>query len=445
MSNWWEKFRNENIFFVTPDVKRGLGVEDLLQNYHIICSFFDPIIPILRNQGANIFCLEESIETDSSKINNSGKLLEHPLVSNYISKYSQTTPHIIYFKPSVKLDLLIRRKGYLPVSNNSELNEQFENKINFFNLLLRHFPQLAIPSELGILGNLSFKKLANKLGLPFVVQFGHGWAGKTTFFIESEGKFVEISQKFSHTKVKVSRKIDGFTVLNNCCVYKNLVLISPPAIQLSDIDKLYKKPGVTCGRQWPAKFLTGSQINNIYDISQKIGKIMSKGGFKGFFGLDFLVESNLGKIYLSEINARLTASTSFYTRLERGFNMAPLFVYHLAAFLNKSLNTKYKITNDIAGSQIIFRSSSHKPVLSTPSGFGVFAFKDSKPVLVEKGYSPEKLDINEFIYMDRLVKNIKTTDEEIARLETKREVLEKPTRLKSWVRNLLQKNISDLL
>lgn len=444
MTNWWEKFRNENIFFVTPDVKRGLGVEDLLPNYHIICSFFDPIIPILRNQGANIFCLEESIETDSSKINNSGKLLEHPLVSNYISKYSQTTPHIIYFKPSAKLDLLIRRKGYLPVGNNSELNEQFENKINFFNTVQKYFPQFVILSELGILGNLSFKKLANKLGLPFVVQFGHGWAGKTTFFIESEGKFVEISQKFSHTKVKVSRKIDGFTVLNNCCIYRNSVFLSPPAIQLSDIDKLYQKPGVTCGRQWPARFLSTKQEKVIYDLTKKVGKLMERAGFHGLFGLDFLAEVASGKIYLSETNARLTASTPFYTRLERGINIAPLLGFHLAAFLGKSLETGYDIAN-ILGSQIIFRSSSHKPALSTPSGFGVFAFKDSKPILVEKGYSPEKLDINEFIYMGRLVKNIKTTDEEIARLETKREVLEKPTRLKSWVRNLLQKNISDLL
>jgi len=65
----------ESIFFVSPDVKRGMGLEDVLPHYHIVCTYFDPLIPILRRQGARIFCLEEVDPRKSLETNNTGKLL----------------------------------------------------------------------------------------------------------------------------------------------------------------------------------------------------------------------------------------------------------------------------------------------------------------------------------------------------------------------------------
>jgi hypothetical protein len=436
MKNLLHNLIPEDIFFVTPDVKRAIGIEDLLPSYHIICSYNDPLIPILRKKGTKIFCLEEILQRDVPLVNNSGSLLSHPLIVKYINSHSHSTPHIMYFKPSVKIDFLIKTKGYRAIGNNFSLNEQFENKIKFFEFSHKYFPKFSVAGKVGMFNQFEFQGLSENLGLPLVVQFGHGWAGKTTYFIKTKKEFTSLSKKFPKTVVKVTKKIDGYTVLNNCCVYKDSVLIGPPAIQISDIPELYPKPAVTCGRQWPVKFLNKKEIDKITDISKKVGRIMMKAGYKGFFGLDFLADVSLGQIYLSEINARLTASANFYTYLENGLNKIPLAIYHIASFLKKNVPYKEESSEHIVGSQLIFRKNIPQTI-SPSTQFGVFKLKKGKPIFVRRDYLPNKLENNEFIYIKRERRDEKETGEEISRIETKREILLAPHKLNPWIKNLL--------
>ena len=358
--------------------------------------------------------------------------MEHALVEDYIKQKSANVPHIMYFKPSIKLDLLIENKGYKPIGNKAYFNEQFENKLLSHELISRHLPQFTVQTVIGVLGNLNFKKITKELGLPFVIQFGHGWAGKTTFFIKGDEEFCDLAQKYAATQVKVSRKIEGFTVLNNCCLFKNTALISPPAIQVSDIPILFPKEAVTCGRQWPVRFLTNRQRNEINYISKVTGRLMSKMGFRGFFGLDFLIEESTGRVYASEINARLTASTSFYTYLEVGLGNIPLLVYHLAAFLGRDLVLGDSSTAKITGSQIILRKTTEKKIDNKLDDFGVYKLKNKQPILVSKDYSLEKLSLSEFIYIKRVSDKLLHEGDELARIETKQEVLTAPKQLQSW-------------
>ena len=93
--NWWNKFSKDEIFFVSPDVKRGIGLVEVLPNYHLICTYDDPVIAILRKNGAKIFCLEEKIYDEAYRFNNSGKLLEHPQVVSYIRSQAKSRPQIM--------------------------------------------------------------------------------------------------------------------------------------------------------------------------------------------------------------------------------------------------------------------------------------------------------------------------------------------------------------
>lgn len=433
---WQKYFGNDDIFFVTPDVKRGMGFAGVLPNYHIICTDFDPIIPILRKQGAKIFCLEEDENVDITNLRNSGKLLEIVQVLSYIKSHTNDVPKIMYFKPSLKLDTLIRQYGFLPIGNNAQLNEMYEDKINFYQLEQQSFSDYSIPSVVGILGKLKYLELYRKFNLPFVLQFGHGWAGKTTFFIKDEKEFINLVEKFSYTKVKVSKYIDGFTVLNNCCLYKNQVLISSPAIQIDGISELGGKPGVTCGRQWPVKFISRGQTDEINKISQSVGQIMDMAGFAGFFGIDFLIEKGSSKVYLSEVNARMTASSAFFTHLEQGLDVIPLLAYHLAQFLGKPLAQKRGKSENLSGTQVIFRKLYNLKDLGNKQ-FGVFRHEDGRSILAGEDYYPQNLKEDEYIFMERLTRE-KNSDNEYGRIETKCEVLDKPKKLKKWVEDLIK-------
>lgn len=426
-----KKLFNENIFFVTTDVKRALGLEGLLPNYHIICSIYDPLILLLRNQGAKIFCLEEEQKNGSLSINNTGKLLEHPQVASYISAHSAAKPWIMVFKPSLKIDLIIRKEKYNRLGNNCDLNEKYENKIICNSLLEKQLPELLLPAKISVLNRLNFPNLAREFNLPFVIQFGHGWAGKTTFFIHDEQELNNLTFRYPLTQVKVSKFIKGRTALNNCCIYQGQVYFSAPAIQLNGISELSDNPSVTCGRQWSKRFFPKKEVTDIEKITDEVSELLIKDKYRGFFGLDFLISEETGKIYLNEINARLTASTAFYTKLELGAGKMPLLSLHLAEFLHKSLViSKTGGSEEISGSQVIVRTN-----LLNDKKFeqeiGLYGISDTGVKYKKSEYFPDKLKKNEFIYIKSRESGKK--DAEKVRIETRMEVLENHHKLNRWL------------
>lgn len=434
MSDWSSLFEKENIFFVTPEISRAIYFDSLIPNYSIVCSYFDPIIPILRKQGNKIFCLQEKMEDNYIPIENTGKLLENPLVLEHIGNTSKVTPSIFYFKPSIKIDLLLKQLGFNRIGNQNELNEEFENKIAAYHLFGKHFPEANIEGEINIIGNLDFQTVVKKYSLPFVLQFSHGWAGKTTYFIINEKQLQSLQNKFPQTKVKLTRYIKGFTVLNNCCLFQQSFLVSPPAIQINGINDLCTNPAVTCGRQWPVQFLSKSQTDVINGISHKVGKIMHGVGYAGFFGIDFLIEEETGKIYISEINARLTASSSFYTRLEMGVGIIPLVIYHMAGFLGLPLNKLTPNNEDIVGSQISLRKLSSLKSFES-STFGVFE-ENNGIRKIDSAYYPERLEGKQFIYIKNHPGKM-SLNAELARIETRQKVLKDTNQLADWMTKII--------
>lgn len=311
------------------------------------------------------------------------------------------------------------------------MNEQFENKVQFHLLFEKVLPNVLIPSIVGKLGELPFQKIKDHLGIPFVVQFGHGWAGNTTFRISGKDQLKDLTTRFPYTVVKVSKFIPGFAVLNNCCIYQGSVLQSDPAIQIDGISALSKNPAATCGRQWPVPKFEKKNTLRIRDISLKVGKLLHTNGYRGLFGLDFIMDEEKDRVYLSEVNARMTASIPFYTKLERGLGKTSLLAYHIAEFLSfPSLDTSYD-GEGIVGSQLIFRNKQTVDRMSNTKEYGVYSLEKTVPIRYD--YHPELLSDDEYIFIR---KNDKAQASEHARMETKREVLTKKHTLSKWVTDL---------
>lgn len=439
MNDWKVKLEKETVFFVTPDIKRGLGFEGILPNFHLVCSYNDPVIMPIRENGANVCCLEDLIGAEAGDVNNSGKLLQNPHVLNYIRQHARGTPYIAFFKPSIKMDVLIRDLGFLPLGNSADKNEMFENKVNLNKALREIIPGNKIPFLIGKMGLFNYDDLKRRLGDKFVVQFGHGWAGKTTYFVFNKDRFSQLQKTFGETNVRVSKYVQGITFLNNCCIYRENILVGPPALQVNGISQLCDNPTVTCGRQWPDDMLSDRQTDEIGNISGNVGKVMQKSGFKGIFGIDFLMEEETGRIYLSEVNARMTASTSFYTKMEMGLGLIPFMAYHFAAFTGKDLPVKCfsgGSEDELKGSQLILRKEYQDSRISGLDNFGVYEINWFRKKQ-NQFYQPENLKDEEFIYIRRLKKDIKPQEDEFARIETQEKIMEDQKTLKKWVGELL--------
>jgi len=378
------------IFYVTNDVGKGIGLEDVLPNYHIICLDDHPLVNILQNRGISVFCLERALGSKNIIFRSSGIILDHPAVLSFIrEKTKSSRPNILFFKPQKKIGIIAKRENFNLLGNSTEISRFFEDKIEFFKLCQKE----GLPiheGEITTLSQSNFTAIVKKYGEVLVIQFGRGWAGNSTFFISTEEELQDLKKRFGQIQVKVGRFIEGRTILNNAVIFANYTLISEPALQIKANKILSSTQAATGGRQWPAG-LDSSQKEEVKRITLKVADLMRDKGYRGFFGLDFLLEKGTGKIFLSEDNARLTASVPFYTKLELRAKVFPLLGYHILSFLSSGKMDQIDLEQaSISGGEIVARNTFDTKVkVGGDLGTGIygkeFVFKTESPYLNSEG------------------------------------------------------------
>jgi len=301
------------------------NLENLLINsghnffFLVVDKFLDIDLPQLANF--------QSLYQDNLEIKNSGFLLSQNNIQDKIKSVSN--PVIIPFKPSAKIENLCQKNSWTLAANPAATNRLLEDKVKFFETCQQNELPI-VPGLIAEFNQESFNKAKDLFGNNLVIQTHFGWAGNSTHNFndyESAQKIIPIG-----TLTKFSPYLEGYSLLNNCCLTRHGLIQSPPALQYTGLPQFTKNPFATVGRQWPsmAPPEIQEQIRQITtDFSEKILKPLK---YRGFFGLDFIVSNN--QVYLLECNPRLTASFAFYTQIELNNNLTPLFYYHLAEFIN---------------------------------------------------------------------------------------------------------------
>lgn len=298
--------------------------------------------------------------TSSPHLHNSGQLLAQPSTVDFITQNSKKTGHkpvIVPFKPSAKIEHLCQSQHWLLAANPAKINRLLEDKIKFYQFTKNDFP--LVPSAVDSLTPENFTKYQHRFGSSLVIQSHFGWAGKSTY---SASKYADISSRLpENTLVKFSQFLPGYSLINNCCLTRFGLLQSPPGLQYTGIPPFTTNPFTTVGRQWPS-FSPQNVQDQVITITKKFSQKLTKLNYRGFFGLDFLVHQS--RVYLLECNPRLTASFSFYTDIEKHAKIEPLFLYHLAEFINLNYSQPQDRFNNqqIVGSELTPKNPQGKTV-----------------------------------------------------------------------------------
>ncbi len=380
-------------FFLIVDNSLGISLFPKLKNFYPIYAYASSETEYLKKRSLPYFCLEEQGIKLQQK--NTGRLLASKQVINFIKQtciQPKKTACIIPFKPSAKLQILCQKYHWHLVANDAKINRQLEDKIKFYQSCFKQGISL-IPADINIINHENFSKAQQKYGQNIIIQTHFGWAGNSTFCFSD---YSQIPGVLYGVKAKFSPLIQGYSLLNNCCVYQNNLLQSPPALQYTGLFPYTHNPFSTVGRQWPST-APKQVIDQVHQITtQFFQKILLPLHYRGFFGLDFLVGQD-NQVYLLECNPRLTASFAFYTSIEQKNGLIPLFYFHLAEFINSKLEIDIQkqqerfdnpsiigseITSRNASGQIIYKhhdfiqfSQSHNPIKIDPK---VTAFIKSK-------------------------------------------------------------------
>ena len=464
------------IFFICNDAERALGLELVLENFHIVCIDDNPIVDFIKNKGGQVFCLERELGKLNPIFRNSNKLLQQPSVQEYISKNTPEgeKPNVAFFKIAPNLERTCESLGYRILNTTAALNKRFELKLSQYELLKNsgvHFPK----TEVILLGESLYSELLQKLGPSFVIQYDRGHTGTGTVFINSEDDYENERLQFPKRMARVSEKIEGEVWTLNACVTRFGIVCGGLSYQITGVPECTSVKGGTVGNDWKmSKQLSEKDLEQISEITKNAGERMFDDGFRGLFGLDFVIDKS-GKVFLIEINARQPASTSMHTKLMLQQNLIPLQLLHIVEFLFENddeyiafinsilslnlqkegfrniLQTQNKTAiKSIQAAQIILRNTEDKKIKITkeflPGQYSLVENSNKSLIRISDGYSITDVQSAEVFLILAVGKGHEVSSGmEIARIQASCGLVSDNGKVKSWVLETVSTIKSQLL
>jgi predicted ATP-grasp superfamily ATP-dependent carboligase len=235
-------------------------------------------------------------------------------------------------------------------------------------------------------GKHTFRALAKKLSLPFVVQFPYGSSGSSTFIVFEEKDFRFVKTAFPDSKAIIAKYVNGPALNVNAVIVSSpdgaRVICMTPSIQVVGVPECCSYPSVFCGNDYSAaRDLAPEILRQVESIVQATGKWMASSGYRGIFGMD-LVCGN-GTVYPIEINPRFQNSTSLHTTLDllEGRAEQTPFLLHIAEFLQRRDAVCRRFVRDypeheamrpLEGAQVILHNRMWRKVLKGDIVPGVY-------------------------------------------------------------------------
>lgn len=332
---------DKNLFYFVRNPERGLGLETLLNNFHIIYIQSSQYTEYFDDSGINSFCLECNSGQSMNPQGGTRILLNDPNILKYLSNNKKKLNYAQTFKVNPAYERKIQELGFQSLNTTSQLNREFEEKLSQFKNLNQQvkFPKTIIDK----FGNLSYLELVHKLGQTFVVQFSRGHTGSGTHVIETEEQFKFLQIENDQRTAKFSTHVSGIAYTLNACITSVGVFIGGLSLQITGDKDLGALWGTTIGNDW-SKRIYLENTKQITKETEAIGTIMYNKGFRGMFGVDFIVKES-GEIFVIEVNARQTASVPMYTKMQLLREEVPLSLLHLFEFMGLKIDLRYKDYN----------------------------------------------------------------------------------------------------
>jgi biotin carboxylase len=172
------------------------------------------------------------------------------------------------------------------------------------------------------------------LGDELVVQTPYGDSGKTTFFISSEADWRKHSSDIVGQEIKVMRRINNRPVAVEAVLTRCGTIVGPFMSELIGYQKLTPAQGGWCGNEMYPEVLTGENRKTATQLVRRLGNRLADEGYRGFFEVDVLVDTDSGEVYLGELNPRISGASSITNVTAGAYADVPLFLFHILEYMN---------------------------------------------------------------------------------------------------------------
>ena len=310
-------------YFISATNFNLLGIDEWVNRFTAI-NYIDcfggryPNVLVPDERPHDVF---ESIED----INN--YLLVHPAV---IDRVARDPGRAVFLMFDDRTEALSRDRGLALMMPSAKLRTEVDDKISCTRIADRAGVE-SVPNVLArVTSYAQLREVSKALGDSLVVQTSFGDSGHTTFFIASEADYARHAEEIeAEAEVKIMRRIRCRGSAMEACVTRHGTLVGPLMPELVGFAELTPYKGGWCGNElYPGAFSAAIQ-RDARAAAFRFGEELRRMGYRGYFELDFLIEQGTDKVYLGEINPRITGASAMTNLSALAHADAPLFLFHL--------------------------------------------------------------------------------------------------------------------
>jgi biotin carboxylase len=168
-----------------------------------------------------------------------------------------------------------------------------------------------------------------RLGKNLVVQTPYGDSGKTTFFISSKQDWDKNAKLIIGQEVKVMKQIDPRCGTVEAVATKHGTIVGPILTELVGHKELTPFKGGWCGNEGFVNVLDSKARTKLERMVKKFGERLYAEGYKGTFCIDYLIDKKDNRMYLGELNPRISCASPITNLLTQKYGGIPLLMFHL--------------------------------------------------------------------------------------------------------------------
>lgn len=318
------------IFFVGATAFNLLGIDRWVRNFSFVLYYdsWDGFHPDVFSPDE----IEHEEFTSGEDINN--YLLSHPDVIAHINAKAASsgrTPQVAMVFFDEESERICAEQGWDLILPSHELRTHLDSKI----VTTQLGNESGAPSVPNVLATVeSYEDLqsacaAAGLGDDLVLQTAYGDSGKTTFFIASRDDWNKIATEVVGEEIKIMKRINNRAVAVEAVNTRHGTVVGPFMTDLTGFPELTPYRGGWCGNDLRPDALTTSQRTRAVEHVRKLGDRLRHEGYKGYFEVDVLVDTDTDEVYLGELNPRLSGVTSMTNVTAGAYADMPLFLFHL--------------------------------------------------------------------------------------------------------------------
>jgi hypothetical protein len=258
-----------------------------------------------------------------------------------------------------------------------------------------------VPYVLAVVNSYDqLRRIAGHLGEKLVVQRPYGNSGATTYFINSEADFIAHQEDIiCGEELKIMKYINCRSTGLEACVTRHGVVVAPLTAELIGFPQLTEHQGGWCGNEMYAHAFPPEINEKAMNYTIRMGEQLCKEGYKGYFELDFLIDSDDGQFFLGEMNPRFSGISPLTNNASFVQQDLPLMLLHLLEWMDvdyeldvAALNARWSNQDTLAPLSLFYFCHVEDTVVKAPPT-GIYQLYPDGSIALSR-YATDFCDVN---------------------------------------------------